>query len=178
EGCKEAITEGKLWDLVEEKSMVHPRLRMAFGEFVKLSPWLSEGTPAQKDHGVLVRGEDDRLRPELIIAAERLGRSARRSSRTALVLKPGEQISKKKGKRTPGDVYKMNEVLGHYPAELDFVYPFAQTVSAANDVSDNDMKGAVKRLKAAGYREVVTSRRQTRSLMSRRNRRAPSASPR
>ena len=49
DGCKEAVVEGRLWDLVEERSMAHPRLRVAFVELVRHSRELELGTPAMKE---------------------------------------------------------------------------------------------------------------------------------
>lgn len=176
EGCKEAIAEGRLWDLVEERSMAHPRLREAFAEFVRHSPKMAAGVVAQKDRGVMVRGSDDLERPELAIASERLRRSMRRSAKTAILLKTGEAAKEFKSRKT-ADVYRLNPVLGPYPTELEFVYPFAQTVTS--DAPDEPARRrGVAKLRRMGYESVLSSGKRGKKLRSRRTRRASSPSPR
>ncbi len=148
--CKQAISEGRLWDLVEERAVTHPRVMVAFEEMVRNSGWLEDGTAFMKDRGLLVRSEADRRRPELVISAAHLRRVIRRRHRQAVVVpvendKPLLRTTvyprvKKLTEKTPSDVYKLHPLLGPYPAELEFVYPFTQTVTA---------------LRKMGYRSVV-----------------------
>ncbi len=70
--CKEAISEGRLWDLVEERAAAHPRVMTAFREMAKNSAWLSTGTPFLKERGLLVRSEVDDSRPEIATARAHL----------------------------------------------------------------------------------------------------------
>ena len=70
--CREAISEGRLWDLVEERAVVHPRTMAAFAEMAKHSEWLGSATPHLKDRGLLIRSELDTRRPEVTLVAERL----------------------------------------------------------------------------------------------------------
>ena len=104
DACKEAMVEGRLWDLVEERSMAHPRLRDAFVRLTEYADDLAVGTPSMKDRGLFVRSELDLRRPELAAARARLKGVAGRS----------------RDRQT-------HPVLGPYPSALEFVYPLSQT---------------------------------------------------
>jgi 7-cyano-7-deazaguanine tRNA-ribosyltransferase len=184
DACKEAIVEGRLWDLVEERSMAHPRLREAFIELAKSAAALSAGTPTLKDKGLFVRSAEDLQRPEVRGAASRLEKAIRRSSNRAAVTvrddKRNGQASLGQKSRGSQDSYVLHPIFGPYPAELEFIYPFSQTEVGAveHQVSLDDAK---KILKKAGYKTVrvdsAPKKRVTR-VRSRRSRRDASPSPR
>ena len=157
EACKEAISEGRLWDLVEERSMAHPRLREAFVELARHAKELSVGTPALKERGLFVRSTEDLKRPELLMAASRLSRATRRSSKEALLVASGEQPGRRKGRSHEGDVFNIHPILGPYPAELEFQYPLSQTEvgSELPALSVEDLRKRVRRL---GYKTVRVER--------------------
>ena len=179
EACKEAIAEGRLWDLVEERSMAHPRLREAFLEFAGLSSELALGTPPLKDRGLFVRSASDLGRPEVVTAQRRLAGAMLRSSMRAMV-GPGEEKSGKRNRGTSGaDFYKVHPVFGPYPTELEYHYPLGQTETGAM-VPQITMDVGKKRLYALGYRkvQVVGAGPGKRKVRSRRTRRGVSLSPR
>jgi 7-cyano-7-deazaguanine tRNA-ribosyltransferase len=169
EGCKEAIAEGRLWDLVEERSMTHPRLRDAFARLAEYSEDLEAGTPAMKERGLFVRSDLDLRRPELTMAARRLAGAARRSSKKAVIVEGHGRGSP----RGDADAYVVHPQLGPVPAELSFQYPFSQTESALAQ-GGGDIAGAKRRLRELGYSSVSVSGR----VRSRRSRRGGSPSPR
>lgn len=189
EACKEAIAEGRLWDLVEEKSMAHPRLRDAFVELSKHRDLLVEGTPLLKDRGLMLRSEEDLQRPELVSSGKRLGGILRGTSRKAVLLTSWDSVPV--GKKRDGsagslgrpDTYKIHPALGVYPVELDFVYPFTQFVTAAGVGGRVSVKEAAARLRRLGYSSVKVSevgaggRNPPRRVTSRRTRRGASPSP-
>jgi 7-cyano-7-deazaguanine tRNA-ribosyltransferase len=190
EACKEAIAEGRLWDLVEEKSMAHPRLRDAFFELTKHRDLLAEGTPLLKNRGLMLRSKEDLERPELISAGRRLEPVLKRTSREAVLLTSWDSIPLGKKKRgstdTPGrsDTYRIHPALGVYPVELDFVYPFTQFVTVAGIGGCVSLNEAAARLRKLGYRSVKVLTAGTeggnpsRRVTSRRTRRGASPSPR
>ncbi len=162
EACKEAIAEGRLWDLVHERAAAHPRLQDAFAEFAAHPKLLQSGTPAFKDKGLFVRNELDLARPELASAAKKMERSISRASKTALLLTNNRSlpISKlhfqKRGKREAArDIYGLHPSLGPYPVELDFVYPFTQTMTTTSQSEGSNVREAVKKLRKLGYSSVV-----------------------
>lgn len=185
EACKEAIVEGRLWDLVEEKSMTHPRLREAFVELSKHSELLADGTPLLKGRGLMLRSPEDLRRPELVAAGKRLSRVMKRAPAREARLTAWDAVPVGLGGRggldgTRLDTYRVHPALGVYPAELDFVYPFTQSVIAAGLGSGDGLKEAKARLRRLGYRSVrpEPSKRGTRRVRSRRTRRGASPSPR
>ncbi|MBI2649661.1 MAG: hypothetical protein HYW93_08450, partial [Thaumarchaeota archaeon] len=136
--CKEAITEGRLWDLVEEKASSHPSVTKAFIEMARRAESLTPGTPMLRERGLMVRSKLDRLRPELSIARDHLHRVFRKRARSAALIRSDEDkplvrmkvyqdlLSRSKGKAI--DLYRIHPDLALYPAELEFVYPFTQTI--------------------------------------------------
>jgi 7-cyano-7-deazaguanine tRNA-ribosyltransferase len=154
EACKEAITEGRLWDLVEERSMAHPSLREAFLEMAKFSEDMIQGTPPLKEKGLFVRSAADLLRPELLAAQRRLSNALRRDSSVAVIASSANGKPKaEKGKRSGEDVYRNHPILGPYPAELEYLYPFSQT-EVGGMVPVLTPSESVRRLRELGYRAV------------------------
>ena len=170
EACKEAIVEGRLWDLVEERSMAHPKLRDAFARMVKYAKDLEIGTPALKDRGLFIRSTLDLARPEVSIARSKLAGAMSRSSRDARV------VDKTGGKDSGDDAYAVHPVFGPYPIELRFQYPFSQTESA--EAQSFALSVPEKALKALGYSRVKRTRGMDGPARNRRSRRGASPSPR
>jgi len=181
DACKEAIAEGRLWDMVEEKSMAHPRLREAFLELAKFSEDLVQGTPALKGRGLFVRSAGDLMRPELLAAQKRLARSSRRDSAVAVLSRDTTGGQKAvKGEDTGEDVYRNHPILGPYPVELEYLYPFSQT-EVGDMVPLLTTSEAVRRIRKLGYRGVRTRTEvpgPKKRATNRRSRRGASPSPR
>ena len=55
------------------------------------------------------------------------------------------------------DVFRVNPVLGPYPAELEFVFPFSQTISDRTQPEASE-KACAKRLRTMGYSKVVVAK--------------------
>ena len=180
EACKEAISEGRLWDLVEERSMAHPRLREAFIELTKYSEDFVPGTPALKERGLFVRSAGDLRRPELLAAERRLSRAYRRDSKVAVVASEIDgkaEAANKKGERR--DAYLNHPILGPFPEELEYHYPFSQT-EIGTMVPLLTPSESVRRLHKLGYRTVRSAKGKGSSekeVRSRRSRRGASPSP-
>ncbi len=168
--CKEAILEGRLWDLVEERAMAHTSAAVAFRALVRdHADWLTKPTRFLKLRGLMVRSDDDARRPEIALAKAHLERvmSRRRSpgSPTTAVLVPSlaaPPLTKTSARARrikdlgEAQLFRMNPVLGPYPAELEFVFPFAQTVSDRS-FPEASVDSAVKKLKALGYKRVIVA---------------------
>jgi 7-cyano-7-deazaguanine tRNA-ribosyltransferase len=159
--CREAISEGRLWDLVEERAMVHPRSIAAFRRMAEEREMMAPGTPFLKERGLLVRSSIDELRPELVSARVHLSAAMKRSSRKAVLLVSDSEKplfrSGLEGLKLAGegavDLYRLHAQIGPYPAELDFVYPFTQTVSDAS-AGRRQVREAVAQLRKMGYSSV------------------------
>ncbi len=162
--CREAITEGRLWDLVEERASAHPRVSEGFAEMAKQRELLRTGTPFLKDRGLFFRSDMDEHRPELHIVSERLKKIKARSSNIALLsLRQGIPTGKMRsppGMRTlrgkPVDRYRIHPQLGLYPGELDFIYPFTQTTNLARRADASASARAVRELKRMGYERIIS----------------------
>jgi 7-cyano-7-deazaguanine tRNA-ribosyltransferase len=167
--CKEAIYEGRLWDLVEERAMAHTSSAAAFRALIRdHSDWLVKPTRLMKLRGLMVRSEEDTVRPELKLAMshlEKLMTRRPRNARTTAVLVPSSAappLTKTSGKMRrvkdldEADIYRINPQLGPYPAELEFVFPFAQTISD-RETPQASVKACVKRLREMGYAKVIVA---------------------
>ena len=180
EACKEAIVEGRLWDLVEERSMAHPRLREAFLELTRYSEDFVPWTPALKERGLFVRSAGDLRRPELLAAGKRLSRLNRRDSTVAVIASEVEGMPEAAMRSGgTGDVYVNHPILGPFPMELEYHYPFGQTEIGAM-VPLLTPSESVKRLRGLGYRAVKSAkgrRPPTKKVRSRRSRRGAFPSP-
>ncbi len=162
--CRQAISEGRLWDVVEERAAAHPSVQAALLEIAKHSDSLEAGTPMLKERGLLVRGATDLFRPELRIASRRLNSVRKRRAPKALLLvgpdgMPSSLMRLSTGNRRAlergeVDLYRLHPQLGPYPSELDFVYPFTQTVQVDTHVGDDSILEGIKRLKSLGYMSV------------------------
>jgi hypothetical protein len=149
--------------------MAHTSSAVAFRALVRgHSEWLAKPTPLLKPRGLMVRTEEDTMRPELSLARAHLEKlMAKREGRvrTTAVLVPSSAappLTKSSAKirhirdleRT--DIYRINPQLGPYPAELEFVFPFAQTISD-RVAPGSSVEACVKRLKQMGYAKVVVA---------------------
>ncbi len=176
EACKEAISEGRLWDLVEERSIAHPRLREAFLELSRYTDDLAAGTPVMKERGLFVRSSVDLVRPEIRSAQKRLSLASRTGSKDAL-LTPIDGSRPGTRRKEGSDVYLHHPVLGPVPAELQFQYPLSQTEVGAF-VPALPEKESKRRLRRMGYRSVRgTKTGALGRVRSRRSRRGASPSP-
>lgn len=162
--CREAISEGRLWDLVEERAIVHPRVQSAFLEMARESEWLSRGTPFLKERGLIARSEVDLARPETGLFRTHLeGVMKRRKQGAILIVSDNDRpvsmtpLPKRlRGVIKEGrhDVFKIHTLLGLYPAELEFVYPFTQTVTDLR-VGTRHVRQAMADLRRMGYTEIL-----------------------
>jgi 7-cyano-7-deazaguanine tRNA-ribosyltransferase len=160
DACKEAISEGRLWDLIREKGAAHPRLHEAVSGLARFKEILMEGTHSPKDRGLFVRDEVDSSRPEVLLTQERLQHLNLRRTATAVLLcsDSAQPIAKTRSGRAALrelDTYRLHPIFGPYPVELEFAYPFAQTVSAGNGTRNVTPKEAARKLRSMGYERVI-----------------------
>jgi 7-cyano-7-deazaguanine tRNA-ribosyltransferase len=162
--CREAIVEGRLWDLLEEKAATHPAVSKAFRILAENSNILEVGTSAFKTKGLMLRSEIDSSRPELALASRRLKSTQHRRKDTAIVVLTARGVplsktpgfSRLKRRYPPGDadLYLVHRELGPFPAELQFTYPFSQTVREEEGFSRESVSKTVSSLKRMGYKRV------------------------
>jgi 7-cyano-7-deazaguanine tRNA-ribosyltransferase len=164
-GTKQAIYEGRLWDLVEQRAAAHPSLYKALTSFLRLAKFLGEGTALFKEKGIMLRGTHDNQRPEFALARQHLKEVSYKSASAAALLVSGKLKPLKKlpeysklaklTKATQVDVYRIHPTLGVYPAELEFSFPFTQTVAAKKELGSKALRRALSELRKKGYRKTI-----------------------
>ena len=138
---KQAIIEGRLWELIEIRARSHPSLLQALGALKKYAQFIERHTPSTKKKGLLYVGPHGLSRPEIIRHRLRLIESYRSpKGRQILVLLP--QVHKRPYHTSP-QLANLSIILrdrrihvciygspyGVVPLEIDDVYPLSQTES-------------------------------------------------
>jgi len=137
---KQAILDGRLWELVEARSRNHPALQAAFQKMLEYSDRLEVDTPVRKRKGPFVLSEQSLFRPEVIRHNVRLLEKYEPPSKAKkLLLLPEEQLApflERKTPTPPVDIWgRFNDVhvcaysltYAIIPLELADVYPLSQT---------------------------------------------------
>lgn len=146
ETVKQAIVDGRLWELVESRSRNHPSLQRAFQRLLKYSQQLEKETPVSKGKGPFVTTSDSLHRPEVIRHQDRLLKRYRPPERSVLLLLPETYLKPFQRYRKDFDllaqtqwrnvhVCSYNLTYAIVPQELLDVYPLSQTVDALAPVS-------------------------------------------
>ena len=137
---KQAILDGRLWELVEARSRNHPALQAAFQRMLRYSDRFEVDTPVRKRKGPFILSEESLNRPEVIRHHTRLIRKYEPPSKAKkLLLLPEEYAAPFHERATTGPSIDTWERLrnGHVctyslsyaiiPLELVDVYPLSQT---------------------------------------------------
>ncbi|ALL00116.1 archaeosine tRNA-ribosyltransferase [Pyrodictium delaneyi] len=136
---KTAIREGRLWELLEERSKAHPSLARAFSRFRRYSKTLARLTPRVKGStakGIFLYGGESVFHPKLVIHHERL-LSYYRPRKSKAILIPVHPLEKP---FTTSRLYRMaieeygadahivgySIYIGVIPEELAETYPLSQ----------------------------------------------------
>lgn len=169
---KQAIAEGRLWDLLHERASSHPSLMDAFISVALGASSMVDTTRVVKQRGLFIRSSIDFLRPEIQSSRKMLERCMRVDMKDAVIV-PDEatmplprsiysQLSKK------FDVYRMHQCLGAYPAELEFTYPFTQTVAASSYFDMEFILSEARKLVGMGYSNVFLLERKGKGYVKKR----------
>jgi 7-cyano-7-deazaguanine tRNA-ribosyltransferase len=167
ETVKQAIADGRLWELVSARSRSHPALRDAFTRFVRLSDHFEQHTPATKKRGLFVSGALDLFRPEIVRYNKRLIERRRKKSRVKVLLLVPQNVPKRRIRSlrkliTFAEHNRSIDVCyygGPYdliPSELTESFPLAQTESA-DVISTASSRTVVLKsfLRINSYRKVM-----------------------
>lgn len=147
ETIKQAIVDGRLWELVESRSRNHPTLQKAFGQMVTYKEHLEGGSPVRKPKGPFLISEQSLNRPEVIRYQKRLlQRYSPPPNVKKILLIPEWQIKtfrenptqtdpiQRLEKKTDLHICSYSLAFGIIPQELADVYPLSQT---ENSLSPN-----------------------------------------
>ena len=164
---KQAIVDGRLWELVETRSRTHPALHTAFNRLLTYAENLEEGTPVRKKKGPFIFTETSLRRPEILRYQKRLLERYRPPTRaTKLILFPESQLEpfredsnlqtplRRFERRSDVHICAYGLTFAVVPQELLDVYPLSQTESAlspTNMAINNALKRITEYLKAAAY---------------------------
>jgi 7-cyano-7-deazaguanine tRNA-ribosyltransferase len=140
---KQAILDGRLWELAETRSRSHPALQVAFKRMLQYNESFEIETPVRKRKGPFILSEQSLFRPEVIRHQARLlGRYKPPSGAKKLVLLPEEwtrPFRERSGivdpverleKLTDVHVCSYGLTYAIVPHELLDVFPLSQTESS------------------------------------------------
>jgi 7-cyano-7-deazaguanine tRNA-ribosyltransferase len=168
---KQAIVDGRLWELVEARSRNHPALQRAFQRLLQYHYELEKETPVRKKRGAFITTVESLQRPEVIRHQERLLlRYARPADARTVLLLPESYVKpfregalinsmlESLGRRNDLHICAYNLSFGIIPQELLDVFPLSQSVDALKPITTT-IRYASKRiigyLKAAGYKRCI-----------------------
>nr|MDO8100731.1 tRNA guanosine(15) transglycosylase TgtA [Candidatus Njordarchaeota archaeon] len=141
---KQAIYEGRLWELVETRARIHPQLLEGLKRLRRYRGYLEKYSPAVKPHAIFYCGPESLLRPEVTRHLMKLDSVPVPHPAELLVIlpePPQRPFSKTKEQRKyrkiirsiiGGDQLKkihvctVSKFFGLIPMELDETYPLAQ----------------------------------------------------
>ena len=122
---KQAIKEGSLWELVEQRCRVHPRLLDGLKRALYHSEWIEKIQPASRAT-FFYSGPESAHRPEVVRFRKRLGNFTL----------DGRVLIRSKRQENDDDfdhVLEFKPPFGAYPMELKETYPFNAEVTAEMD---------------------------------------------
>lgn len=168
---KQAIVDGRLWELVEARSLTHPALQRAFQRMLHYAPSLEEGTPVRKKKGPFITTPDSLNRPEIARHQQRLLERYQAPTRATTVVLLPEQYLKpfrenlslekalRKIERQHGlHLCAYNLTYAVIPQELLDVFPLSQSVDSLPATS-RTISYATNRilsyLKSSAYRRCI-----------------------
>ena len=125
---KNAIKDGSLWELVEERCRCHPKLLEAYRTALKYSDFIEKFDPITKKSAFFYNGYESMFRPEVLRHKKRLNRikfdKIFITSVSKDINKPySENIS---NMHSDVDVLIKDDVFGLIPLNIDTVYPLSQ----------------------------------------------------
>ncbi|WP_052884772.1 tRNA guanosine(15) transglycosylase TgtA [Infirmifilum uzonense] len=169
---KQAIHEGRLWELVEEKARAHPALTNAFREFLRYSEFFAKIHPSTRSNprGIFFLGAPSRYRPEVVRHVNRL--KTRYKSRSDILIlfeetpqKPFTRFGLIKEFLTNAmsilseyDVAVISPAFSIIPVELDGFYPLSQYEASRlvfEEAKDEILADVVWFILNKAYRGVV-----------------------
>jgi 7-cyano-7-deazaguanine tRNA-ribosyltransferase len=137
---KQALVEGRLWELVESRSHNHPSLQRAFRKMLKYAEAIEHETPVRKTKGPFIISHDSLRRPEILRHQKRLIVNYTPPSKINTVilfperyLEPFREdserdpILEKIGNRAHVHLCTYGLAYGIIPEELLDVYPLSQS---------------------------------------------------
>ena len=168
---KQAIVDGRLWELVQARAQGHPALQRAFERMLHYANELETETPIRKKKGQFITTAESLRRPEIVRHQERLLERYKPPplAKTVLLLPelylkpfrenlPVENMLAKIERRKDLHICTYNLAYGIVPQELLDVYPLSQTVDALPPTAstvNHASRRILNYLKIAGYKRCM-----------------------
>ena len=166
---KEAIVEGRLWELVEARCRTHPSLLEGLRRIKEHRSDMTRGVPSTKRKGIFFFDSTSLQRPEYVMYLERLARDYEppEAATTALMM-PATRQSPENRPSTRLGFAKLNRHVhiclysppyGIVPSELEDTFPFMHT-EAPEEPDPETLKAMAKSVRVyleehRGYRSLV-----------------------
>jgi len=168
---KQALVEGRLWELVESRSHNHPSLQRAFRKMLKYAEAIEHETPVRKTKGPFIISHDSLKRPEILRHQKRLIANYTPPSKVKTVilfperyLEPFREdserdpILEKIGNRGHVHLCTYGLAYGIIPEELLDVYPLSQSEHSLvpeTDIIRSAVDRIVEFLERANYKSCL-----------------------
>jgi 7-cyano-7-deazaguanine tRNA-ribosyltransferase len=138
---KEAIVEGRLWELIEARCRSHPSLFEALRRTKKYESYMARGAPSTKRRGIFYFDSTSLQRPEHVTHLKRLLEDyvSPSSARTVLLIPAARRRLRANNGSTNArlkDLGRTTHICLYYPpygiipSELEDTFPFSQTESS------------------------------------------------
>jgi 7-cyano-7-deazaguanine tRNA-ribosyltransferase len=168
---KQAILDGRLWELLESRSRNHPALQHAYLRLLHYAKDLETETPIKKRKGQFVATPESLQRPEILRYERRLLEEYRPPAHARTVLLTPESFLKAFRENLPFErllstlqrkqglhICTYNLAFAVIPQELLDVFPLSQTVQALPP-TPNVIRNATRRIQnyvdRAGYKYCI-----------------------
>jgi len=141
---KQAIHEGSLWDLVEQRARHHPALLSALRRLGMYRQYLERFEPLSRRGALFYTGPETLLRPAIYRYHERLLSRYQRHARVLVELKELKKPYSHYCTDIAEELRKydctlvVNSSLGPVPIELDEMYPIAQSLAPEHKDLENE----------------------------------------
>jgi len=168
---KQAIVDGRLWELVEVRAKSHPALQSGFERMFNYSEELEKETPVTKRKGPFIFDLNSLKRPEVIRHQENLlSRYVAPTRAKTIILIPESDLEPFRADPTqPGRLRRIEQrndmhicayglVFGIVPQELLDVYPLSQTegsISAVTGAVSYVQERIVQYLRNFSYKSCI-----------------------
>jgi 7-cyano-7-deazaguanine tRNA-ribosyltransferase len=167
---KQAIRDGRLWELLEIRAHAHPALMTAVKRIGKYSEFIERHAPSVKDSGLFYFSSLGLARPEILHYQKRLQeRYAKPKQATTLLLFPQTQTKPfhkaheyrqfaKTLRQKNAHICFYAAPFGIIPIELDEVYPLSQHEIAPPldmETKEHVAQQTTDYIKRAGYKNVI-----------------------
>ncbi len=164
---KQAIVDGRLWELAAARSRSHPALHEAFQQVTKYADRFEDHTPSTKKRGIFVAEPADLFRPEIVRHKRKLLTNFRKPRKTQTLLMVPASASKRRSRwLTRLTAFAARNELMHtclygkpyelIPEEMAESYPLAQTqTSGAIARGSVDLAVMGRYLRTNKYRRVI-----------------------